>query len=71
MSERIAVILAALRQSHLIVEEDEWYSCPQAKRADGSYASTNVDRHGQPCDCGADRHNALLDELAALLKDNP
>jgi len=51
---------------HLIVEDDNWYSCP----ASGCCIRDDDDT---ACDCGAERHNARIDaairELAAALRD--
>lgn len=46
------------RIPHLIIEDDNWYSCP----ASGECARDDA---GDRCDCGADFHNAQID--AAIL----
>lgn len=51
--------LYSLETGHLVVDEDNWYSCP---------ASGNCIRdHDGGCNCGADRHNATLRDCLALL----
>lgn len=47
--------LEQLRQSHYECE-DCWYSCPK------SDACCN-DEAASVCNCGADQHNALVDEI--------
>lgn len=44
--------------------EDRWYSCPKSE--DGC----SDDRRGPYCDCGADKHNAEVDALMALIRSN-
>ena len=48
--------------------EDSWYSCP---KAEGGCA--NEDYEEDECNCGADRHNKILDdtigEVLDLLKE--
>ena len=58
--ERLAVLA---KRSHTYCE-DGWYSCPKAE--DGCFD----DRRGPECDCGADKHNAEVDALMALLRSN-
>lgn len=58
--------LEKLRRSHLIVEDDAWYSCPLAVYEDGSSAYSGGD---SGCNCGADRANAIID--AALHPEPP
>lgn len=53
--------LHRLRREHLDVE-DCWYSCPKAE--DGCCD----DAQGDECNCGADTHNALVDELTWILQ---
>jgi len=49
-----------LRLSHYYNDDDCWYSCP----ASGQCCRENA---GLKCDCGADAHNARVDELIKLL----
>jgi len=58
--------LEKLRRTHLVVEEDCWYSCPKSGECCNSVQNeTN-------CNCGADEHNEILDgiikELSKVLK---
>ena len=46
-----------LRKKHYYCE-DCWYSCPKAE--DGC---CNEDFSDNKCNCGADEHNAILDEI--------
>jgi hypothetical protein len=47
-------------------EDDDWYSCAQARDEDGEWACSNDARAGAPCDCGRDeRVRAVLTALAA------
>lgn len=58
--EEVRKRLAQLRRPH-VVREDSWYSCPlsdEPPSADKYVAGPQV------CDCGAEAHNALLDQLA-------
>ena len=54
--------LEKLRISHYQNYEDCWYSCP--KSPDGCCN----DNAGDECTCGADKHNAKLDEILVYLK---
>jgi hypothetical protein len=58
----VAEMLAPLRREHLVVDEDNWYSCPMSEECNrDSYT-------GEPrCNCGADAHNARVDETAARI----
>lgn len=49
--------------SHRYCEEDSWYSCPKA--TGGCSASEYV---GTKCNCGADSHNAEVDEVLNNIK---
>ena len=51
--------LERLRRSHRVVD-DCWYSCPKS----GECCNENTD---DSCWCGADAHNAVVDELLALM----
>ena len=50
--------LEKLRRSHLLVDEDCWYSCPSAQYEDGSSGYCGPDTG---CNCGADEYNAIID----------
>jgi len=56
--------LEALRQHHRYVEDDTYYSCPKAPEgcADPS--------QGKEYNCGADRHNAILDRMIKEIKED-
>lgn len=64
MSEDDRLVLIAglrrLRRPHREVE-DCWYSCPKAPEG------CCDDGQGDECNCGADLHNALIDELLSVL----
>jgi hypothetical protein len=53
--------LEATRRKHYYCE-DTWYSCP----AEPTEGCAN-DSRGPECDCGADRHNAELDDFLRLM----
>ena len=54
--------LEKLRRTHLVVEEDCWYSCPKSGECCNSVQNeTN-------CNCGADEHNKILDGIIECLK---
>jgi hypothetical protein len=57
-----------VREQHLTVDGDCWYSCSQAKHEDGSWATCDETRKGEPCDCGADKRNEALDTLRTQLE---
>jgi len=46
----------SLRRLHRVVEGDCWYSCPASGECCRDNGSTG-------CDCGADRHNAIIDNI--------
>jgi hypothetical protein len=56
-----ALDLEALKRKHLEVE-DSWYSCPKSPEGCGNEFA------GTECTCGADEHNALVDAIAARLR---
>jgi hypothetical protein len=45
-----------LKLQHHICDEDGWYSCPASGQCFNEYA-------GSECDCGADAHNARVDQI--------
>jgi len=49
-----------IRQHHY--SEDCWYTCPKHPEGCCNYAE------GNDCNCGADRHNAKLQEFAEKLQ---
>lgn len=55
--------LESLRRSHYVCE-DCWYSCPASGECCRDYDETRTE-----CDCGADEHNAQVDEAISLLED--
>ncbi len=59
----ILVELEKLRRHHTYCD-DCWYSCPKAE--DGCCN----DQAGDECNCGADKHNAILDGIIAFLCPN-
>lgn len=65
--DRIRERMEGLRQGHLVVDDDGWYSCPKS----GTCIRNEPEDY---CDCGADRHNAALDAitdtLLALVEEN-
>lgn len=66
-NDKLIALLESLRRNHLIVEDDCWYSCPKAIGWDGEPACCN-DQYGSECNCGADEHNARLDEAIAIVR---
>ena len=62
--ERIAELLKLARSEHDECE-DPYYSCPEAP---DSKKTGGITGEGDSCcDCGADRRNAALDEIARCL----
>jgi hypothetical protein len=56
--QKMRDVLASLRRGHDTCE-DSWYSCP--KSPDGCAN----DGAGDDCNCGADAHNAIIDNALA------
>lgn len=54
--------LEKLRWTHLVVEEDCWYSCPKSGECCNSVQSET------DCNCGADFNNEILDGIISSLK---
>ncbi len=53
--------LEKLRREHYTNDEDCWYSCPASGK--------NCNEQREPeCDCGADKHNQILDNIINLIK---
>lgn len=52
--------------SHLINDDDCYYSCPMAKDEDGDSACCDSDKKHE-CDCGAEQHNRKIDEAIARI----
>lgn len=62
MDDLIEVLRAALltaKVEHLVVDEDCWFSCPK------SGACCNDTIPEDQCNCGADEHNARIDDVLA------
>lgn len=57
----VQIELEKLRMSHYSCE-DEWYSCPKSE--DGCMNPAD----GDDCNCGADSHNEILDNVIKYLK---
>jgi len=57
--------IEALRQPHLNLDEDCWYSCPLAESSwhNGSASCNDQAVAKGDCTCGAARQNQLLDTL--------
>jgi len=53
---RLRAVLEAARLPHYINVEDCWYSCPLSGECCNGGAESGK------CDCGADEHNAKIDE---------
>jgi len=60
--KELEAVLPKLRMEHRYCE-DGWYSCP---KAEGGCAN---EVHGvqTECNCGADEHNALIDETLEVI----
>lgn len=56
--------LEKLRQNHLTVDEDCWYSCPKSE----DYCNTS--QRSVECNCGADEHNKILDGIISFLNQS-
>jgi hypothetical protein len=63
--KQICVELANLAKREHYFCEDIWYSCP---KAEGGCAN---DAEGDECTCGADAHNAKVNELLAAALAEP
>lgn len=60
MADTILEQLESLRRPHLNVEGDCWFSCPKS----GERCGSDEEHHDDgSCDCGADPHNAILDQV--------
>lgn len=57
-----ALVKLALR-SHRVCD-DPWYNCPKADDDGGRWRGIILD-----CDCGADKHNEEVNEIARRLRD--
>jgi len=55
--------LEKLRLDHYINDEDCWYSCPKS----GECCNGSEDQ--DHCNCGADKHNEILDKIILMLKN--
>lgn len=68
---RLRPEVEALRQSHLVVDGDCWFSCPLAKSEwhDGSASCNDEDIAAGRCTCGAEAQNERVDAVLALLAD--
>ncbi len=61
--DRFKAALEAVRPSHLVVEEDCWFSCPESGQ------SCNDDTpNGSGCTCSAERVNAIIDSALAAAR---
>lgn len=58
----IQVLREKLRREHLVVDEDCYYSCPKSGQC------CNENKPEDRCECGADRHNANLEDLLRVLE---
>jgi hypothetical protein len=54
--------LEKLRRTHYSCDEDCWYSCP---KAEGGCCDDNA---GTECNCGADVHNKILDNIIMYIR---
>ena len=61
--KKLKLIIESFRRKyHYFVDMDCWYSCPLHKDYCG-------DDEELECTCGADKHNAKVDEALQLLQD--
>jgi len=60
---QIERLIELAHREHYSCDEDCFYSCP--KSAEGCCN----EKRGKECVCGADEHNAEVDKIAELLKD--
>jgi hypothetical protein len=65
--EELIPMVEALRVAHLD-SPDCWYSCPKGVDKDGYSNCCRDGADKSVCECGADKHNAKVDEIVALLK---
>lgn len=75
--EEICAELDTLRLPHYICEEDCWYTCPANncnEDATKEYHYTCCNEQAEDgdftCNCGADTHNAKIDQLKDRLRSN-
>ena len=61
MKDKLNKLLDELKQKHFNCE-DSWYSCMMADNYSG-----NVDKPDRYCDCGAEHHNKLVEEISKLV----
>ena len=64
MNELIELV-NKLRRQHYVCLEDCWFSCPLATYDDGESAYCG---ESAGCNCGADEHNRIVDEVIKRLK---
>ena len=57
LEDLISELAELAHRSHFWVDDDNWYSCPKAP--DGCAN----DSAGTDCNCGADEHNAKVEEV--------
>lgn len=61
--DKIIDMINSLRIKHLSCE-DSFYSCPKSE-----YGTWRDDADPNICECGADDHNSIVDELLSLLTE--
>lgn len=54
---RISSLIEQARQEHFLSDEDCWYACPKSGNC------CDPAKPKDQCNCGADAHNAWIDEL--------
>lgn len=59
--EKLRKLIALATREHYTCDEDNWYACPTS----GECLNDNL--KGTPCNCGADKHNAIVKTLSAEL----
>ena len=64
LAEAIKELIVAAKKSHFWCDDDNFYSCPKSEGGcdDPRYAD------GNKCNCGADEHNARVEELADFIR---
>lgn len=60
--EEIIKKLEELKLSHLVLDDDDWYSCPKSGKCSNEAEDPNH------CNCGADYKNEKIYEIISLIK---
>lgn len=67
--DEIIELVNKLRMEHYVCEGDCWYSCPKARSLYDPDRTACCDDSQTGCNCGADEHNKIVDEVIARLRE--